>query len=66
MQEMVKNRSEKLLLRFTFATCFKNYRESHNQTENLLSKNKILYKYQSGFRKSFSANSHLTLLTDNY
>ena len=36
----------------------------HNQTEIFLSKNKILYKYQSGFRKSFSANSCLTLLTD--
>ena len=29
----------------------------HNQTELFLSKNKILYKYQSGFRKSFSSNS---------
>ena len=28
-----------------------------------LSKNKILYKYQSGFWKSFSTNSCLTLLT---
>ena len=36
----------------------------HNQTENFLSKNKILCKYQSGFRKSFSVNSCLTLLTD--
>ena len=36
----------------------------HNQTEIFLSKNKILYKYQSGFRKSFSTNSCLTLLTD--
>ena len=36
----------------------------HNQTEILLNKNKILYKYQSGFRKSFSTNSCLTLLTD--
>ena len=36
----------------------------HNQTEIFLSKNKILYKYQSGFRKSFSTNSCLALLTD--
>ena len=36
----------------------------HNQTENFLGKNKILYKYQSGFSKSFSTNSCLTLLTD--
>ena len=36
----------------------------HNQTEIFLNKNKILYKYQSGFRKSFSTNSYLTLLTD--
>ena len=35
-----------------------------NQTEIFLSKNKILYKYHSGFRKSFSTNSCLTLLTD--
>ena len=34
----------------------------HNQTEIFLSKDKILYKYQSGFRKSFSTNSCLTLL----
>ena len=36
----------------------------HNQTKNFLSKNKILYEYQSGFRKPFSMNSCLTLLTD--
>ena len=36
----------------------------HNQTEIFLNENKILYKYQSGFRKSFSTNSCLTLLTD--
>ena len=36
----------------------------HNQTEIFLNKNKILYKYQSGFRKSFSTNSCLTLSTD--
>ena len=31
-----------------------------HQTENFLSKNKVLYKYQLGFRKSFSTNSCLT------
>ena len=36
----------------------------HNQPEIFLNKNKILYKSQSGFRKSFSMNSCLTLLTD--
>ena len=36
----------------------------HNQTKNFLSKNKFFYKYQSGFRKSFSTNCCLTLLTE--
>ena len=36
----------------------------HNQTENFLKKNKIFYKYQSQFRKSFSMNFSLTFLTD--
>ena len=36
----------------------------HNETDIFLNKNKILYNYQSGFRKSFSTNSRLTLLTD--
>ena len=36
----------------------------HNQTGNFLNKNRILYNYQSGFRKSFSTKSYLTLLTD--
>ena len=36
----------------------------HNQTKTFLNKNKILYKYQSGFWESFSTNSCLTLLTD--
>ena len=36
----------------------------HNQAKIFLNNNKILYKYQSGFRKSFSMNSCLTLLTD--
>ena len=35
----------------------------HNQTEHFLSKDKTFYKYQSGFRKAFSTNSCLTLLT---
>ena len=35
-----------------------------NQTKIFLNKNKILYKYQSGFQKSFSMNPCLTLLTD--
>ena len=60
----MKNRSKNLLPRFTFATCFKSDRESYNQTKIFLSKNKILYKYQSGFQKSFSTNSCLTLFTD--
>ena len=34
-----------------------------NQTKIFLNKNKILYKYQWGFQKSFSTNSCLTLLT---
>ena len=36
----------------------------HNNTEHFLSKNKILYMYQSGLRKSFSTKSCLKLLTD--
>ena len=36
----------------------------HIQTKIFLSKNKVLYKYQSGFQKSFSVDSCLTLLTD--
>ena len=36
----------------------------HNHTKILSNKNKILYKYQSRFRKLFSTNSCLTLLTD--
>ena len=35
-----------------------------NQAKIFLNNNKILYKYQSGFRKSFWTNSCLTLLTD--
>ena len=63
---MVKNRSKKLLSRFTFTTLVSKVIEKviHNQTENFLNKNKILCKYQSGFHKSFSTNSCLTLLTD--
>ena len=36
----------------------------HNQTEIFLNKNKMLCKYQSGFRKTFSTTFCLTLLTD--
>ena len=36
----------------------------HNQTEIFLNKDKILYRYQSGFRKSLSTISCLTLLFD--
>ena len=36
----------------------------HNHTKIFSNKNKILYKYQSRFRKLFSTNSCLTLLTD--
>ena len=66
IQERFKNTSKKLSPRFTFGTCFKSYREkvNHNQTKIFLNKNKVLYKYQSGFQKSFSTNSCLTLLTD--
>lgn len=32
-----------------------------NQTENFLSKNKIVYKYQSGFHKSFLWNSSIII-----
>ena len=35
-----------------------------NQTETFWNNNKILYNYESGFRKLFSTNSCLTLLTD--
>ena len=33
-------------------------------TKNFLHENKILYKYQPEFRKSFVTNSHLSLLID--
>ena len=36
----------------------------HNKSEIFLNKNKVLYKYESGFRKSFSKKSCLTLLTN--
>ena len=36
----------------------------HSHTEIFLNKYNILYECQSGFRKSFSTNSCLTLLTD--
>ena len=36
----------------------------HDQTENFLSKNKILYRFQLGFRKNYSTNTCLGHLTD--
>ena len=36
----------------------------HDQTQIYLSKNKILYKYQSGFRSNYSTNSCLSYLTN--
>ena len=36
----------------------------HNQTQEFLNKNNILYKYQSGFRKHHSTDTCLSYLTD--
>ena len=36
----------------------------HDQTQEFLSKNKILYRFQSGFRKNYSTNTCLGHLTD--
>ena len=36
----------------------------HDQTQEFLSKNKILYRFQSGFRKNYSINTCLGHLTD--
>ena len=36
----------------------------HDQTQNYLDKNKIIYDYQSGFRKNFSTNYCLAYLND--
>ena len=36
----------------------------HNQTQEFLDKNNILYKYQSGFRKHYSTDTCLCYLTD--
>ena len=36
----------------------------HDKTEEFLSKNKLLYRFQSGFRKNYSANTCLGHLTD--
>ena len=36
----------------------------HDQMQNYLDKNKILYPYQSGFRSKYSTNSALTYLTN--
>ena len=36
----------------------------HNQTQNFLDKNRILYSYQSGFRKHYSTDTCLSYLTN--
>ena len=36
----------------------------HGQTQEFLSKNKIIYRFQSGFRKNYSTNTCLGHLTD--
>ena len=36
----------------------------HDQTQEILSKSKILYRFQSGFRKNYSTNTCLGHLTD--
>ena len=36
----------------------------HDQTQEFLSKNKILYRFQSGFQKNYSTNTCLRHLTD--
>ena len=36
----------------------------HDQTEEFLSKNKLLYRFQSGFRKKYSTNTCLGHFTD--
>ena len=36
----------------------------HNQTQSFLDENKILYTYQSGFRKHYSTDTCLSYLTD--
>ena len=36
----------------------------HDQTEEFLSKNKLLYRFQSGFRKNYSTSTCLGNLTD--
>ena len=61
LQEKVKNYHLISLLPFVSKVIEKVIR---NQTETFLSNNKVLYNYESGFRKLFSTNSCLTLLTD--
>ena len=39
-------------------------RIAHDQTQEFLSKSKILYRFQSGFRKNYSTNTCLGHLTD--
>ena len=36
----------------------------HNQTQLYLDNNKVLYKFQSGFRKNFSTENNLTYLNE--
>ena len=36
----------------------------HDQTQHFLNKNDIIYRYQSGFRKSFSTDSCLSYLNN--
>ena len=46
--------------RFEFST----FRDVHDQTEEFLSKNNLLYRFQSGFWKNYSTNTCLLHLTD--
>ena len=39
-------------------------RIAHDQTEGILSNNRLLYRFQSGFRKNYSTNTCLGHLTD--
>ena len=36
----------------------------HNQTQSFLDENKILYSFQSGFRKNYSTDSFLSFLNN--
>ena len=37
----------------------------HDQTQNFLDKNNVIYRYQSGFRKFYSTDSCLSYLNNN-